>query len=133
MHTGSCLCGTVHYEVRGEPGAISVCHCTRCRKSNGSAFNAVAAVGTRDFHLLSGRDALKEYTSSPGVHRVFCGVCGSPLYSRRDVQPELLRLRLGTLDTKIGTKPVVHIFVADKADWYDIHDEAPQYAQRPAG
>jgi hypothetical protein len=133
MHAGSCLCGAVDYEVRGELGPISVCHCKRCRKSNGSAFNAVAAVRTQDFHLQSGREALKEYTSSQGVHRVFCGACGSPLYSRRDVQPELLRLRLGTLDTAVGTKPVVHIFVTDKADWYEIHDDAPQYAQRPAG
>ena len=131
MHAGSCLCGAVRYEVRGELGAIGVCHCKRCQKSNGSAFNAVAAVRTQDFHLQSGADKLIEYQSSPGLQRVFCGACGSPLYGRREAQPEVLRLRLGTLDTAVGSKPTAHIFVADKADWYEIHDDAPQYAQLP--
>ncbi len=131
MYQGCCLCGAVHYEVQGELGAIGVCHCKRCRKSNGTAFNAVVPVRTQDFHLQSGQEALKEYTSSPGVHRVFCGVCGSPLYSRRDAQPELLRLRLGTLDTPVSGKPAAHIFVADKAEWYEIHDDAPKYEQMP--
>lgn len=133
MYAGSCLCDAVHYEVRGEIGPIGVCHCKRCRKANGSAFNAVTPIRAQDFHLLSGQEVLAEYQSSPGLHRVFCRVCASPLYSRRDAQPELLRLRLGTLDTPINARPAAHIFVADKAEWYDIPDGAPQYPQRPGG
>ena len=34
-----------------------------------------------------------------GVYRWFCSECGSPLISSRDAQPELYRLRIGTLDT----------------------------------
>jgi hypothetical protein len=65
------------------------------------------------------------------VYRVFCGRCGSPLFSKRDAMPELLRLRLGTLDTPVTAKPTAHIFVAEKAEWYDICDDLPQYAERP--
>lgn len=130
MHVGSCLCGAVRYEVHGELGPITVCHCRRCQKATGSAFNAVAPIATDDLHLLSGKDALAEHESSPGVHRVFCGRCGSPLYSRRDAMPDMLRLRLGTLDTPVSGTPGKHIYTAYKAGWFDIHDDAPQFPEQ---
>ena len=37
---GSCLCGAVRYEVTGTPTAFDLDHCSRCRKSSGSAFRA---------------------------------------------------------------------------------------------
>lgn len=131
MHQGSCLCGEVRYELTGELGPIMFCHCARCRKANGTAFLAAAPVSTEQFRLLSGQDKVVEFLSSPGVYRVFCGACGSPLYSKRDSMPETLRLRLGTLDTPVTGKPTAHIFVAEQAEWYEIHDDLPQYPERP--
>jgi len=133
MHQGSCLCGAVRYETAGELGPIVLCHCSKCRKASGSAFNAVAPISRRDFHLLTGQDAIAKYESSPGVRLAFCRHCGSSLYSERDSLPGLLRLRIGTLDTPVGAPPVAHIFVASKADWYEILDGAPQHAERPVG
>ncbi|MNZ28207.1 glutathione-dependent formaldehyde-activating enzyme [compost metagenome] len=131
MLKGSCLCNSVQYEIHGELGPIVMCHCSRCRKANGSAFATNAPVNAADFHLIHGQDALAEYQSSPGVFRVFCGKCGSPLYSRRPAMPELLRLRIGTLDTPIEARPTAHIFVGSKAEWCEILDELPQYPERP--
>jgi hypothetical protein len=34
--TGRCLCGTVKYEVTGEPARFLHCHCARCRKATGT-------------------------------------------------------------------------------------------------
>ncbi len=129
MHAGSCLCGAVRYEVHGELGPITVCHCRKCRKANGSAFNAVAPIARADLRLLGGKDALTEFESSPGVHRVFCSGCGAQLYSRRDATPDMLRLRLGTLDTPVNATPGHHIFAAYKAEWYDIPGHAPQFPE----
>ena len=131
MLKGSCLCNAVQYEIRGELGPIVMCHCSRCRKANGSAFASNAPVNTTDFHLLHGKDNIAEYESSPGVFRAFCHQCGSPLYSRRPAMPEVLRLRIGTLDTPIEDKPTAHIFVASKAEWDEIHDDLPQHPERP--
>ncbi len=125
------MCGAVRYEVQGELGPIMFCHCSRCRKANGSAFLAAAPIPTERLHFLTGRDAVAEYESSPGVYRMFCGRCGSPLFSRRDATPETIRLRIGTLDTPIPGKSTAHIFVGDKAEWFDIHDESPQFNERP--
>jgi len=130
MHAGSCLCGAVGYEVHGELGPITVCHCRKCRKANGSAFNAVAPIAREHFSLLAGQEALSEFESSPGVHRVFCTGCGAQLYSRRDAMPDTLRLRLGTLDTPVEGEPIQHIFTAHKAEWYAIPGDAPQYPEQ---
>lgn len=129
--SGSCLCGGVRYRFSGELGPIMVCHCSRCRKANGSAFQATAPVATADFQLLSGQELLAEYESSPGVFRVFCRVCASPLYSRRTATPGVLRLRLGSLDTPVGGRPELHIFTGSKAEWHEIHDDAPQHPAAP--
>ncbi len=127
MYKGSCLCGGVSYELRGELGAIVYCHCSRCRKAQGTAFGTNSPVQKNEFHLLSGQELLREYESSPGKHRVFCSHCGSPVYSRNTAFPHLLRLRIGLLDTPIEARPVAHIYASSHAEWEAIVDGLPQY------
>lgn len=131
MINGSCLCGTVKYQVNAEISQILLCHCSRCRKATGSAFAALTLVRTEDFQFLAGEHAVKHFDSAPGVGRYFCQDCGSPLFTKRENAPELLRLRIGTLDTKLPTTPMAHVFVASKAEWFEICDSHPQYAERP--
>lgn len=130
MYKGSCLCGSVKYEVQGALGTAVYCHCSRCRKASGSAFASNAVVANSAFKVVQGEESLKTFSTAEGVHRVFCSVCGSPILSRRDSLPDVLRLRLGTLDTPIEERPEAHIFVLSKADWYEIHDSLPQRAER---
>ena len=127
MNQGHCLCGKIRYEVRGAIGPIVLCHCSECRRAQGSAFAANAQIRTEDFVLLTGAEQIKEYQDSPDKLRAFCRNCGSPIYSHRPSRPEVLRLRLGTLETPLATRPVAHIFATSKADWDEITDHLPQY------
>lgn len=131
MLTGSCLCGAVTYQLDQTIEHLVFCHCRKCRKANGSAFNSVSLVNTDKFTLLTGQDKLKSFSSSPGAHRFFCGDCGSPFYSSRDGQPEILRFRIGTLDSPITPATKVHIFVDSKAEWEELCDDNPKFAERP--
>lgn len=131
MHKGSCLCGAIRYEITGLLGPIVVCHCSRCRKASGSAFNAMSPVSSDNFRIVMGKEFLRTYSNDSGVHRVFCGNCGSPIIGKRDSIPETVRVRIGTLDTPVETKISAHIFVGSKADWYEILDHAPQHEERP--
>jgi hypothetical protein len=131
MHKGSCLCGAIHYEINHEIDSVLLCHCSRCRKANGSAFAANAPVPTKDFRIVQGEAQLSVFRTAEGVQRLFCSVCASPIISRRENAPEVVRLRIGTLDTPLGIKPSAHIFTASKAEWLCIHDDLPQYAERP--
>ncbi|MCG8428969.1 MAG: GFA family protein [Chromatiales bacterium] len=129
---GSCLCGGVQYEITGQLGDITHCHCTTCRKAHGAAFSSVAAVQIKDFNCLEGSEFLKSFQSSPGKRRYFCSNCGSHIYAHREEQEHYV-LRLGTLDDDPEVRPVNHIWVSLKAPWYEIAEDAqlPQFSEWP--
>lgn len=131
MHKGSCLCGAVEYEIAGSLGPITYCHCSRCRKANGSAFAAVSAVDVEDFRIVKGQESLRSYRTVGGIDRAFCGTCGSPIVGKRDSAPETVRVRIGTLDTPLRAKVSEHFFVGSKAEWNEIFDGSTQHDERP--
>jgi hypothetical protein len=131
MLKGSCACGQVRYEVRGELiGPVTYCHCWRCRKHSGSSFGTTVGVKSADLVFLAGEELLASWESSPGVHRFFAGCCGSPIYKRGDEMPGVLGFRLGTLDTDPSVKAALHFRVGSKVPWLTIHDDL---AQEPSG
>jgi hypothetical protein len=133
---GGCLCGAVRYRydgpLGGALGVVTLCHCSQCRKLQGYA--AAAAPGlAAGFSVIAGVDQIREYESSPGKKRGFCGVCGAPLYSRRDAAPEAIRLRLGALDDPPADLRIeAHIYAADAPSWAPL-DDAPRYAGEEPG
>lgn len=131
MLTGTCLCSSVAYEIVGPLSQALNCHCSMCRKAQGSAFRSRASVRTADFRFTRGAELVTYYESSPGNHRGFCKVCGSPIHSRFDNHPDVLGLPLGLLDQDPGVKPRFHVFVGSKAPWHDITDDLPQFRELP--
>ncbi|WOE30577.1 MULTISPECIES: GFA family protein [unclassified Acinetobacter] len=131
IYTGSCLCGAIHYQICGEIGPIIQCHCQRCRKANGTAFATNAPVAKAAFQWTQGEAYLKKFKSTATTERCFCRECGSPLISIKAHDPDVYRLRIGSLDTPLTEKPTQHIFVASKAQWDEIHDDLPQYETFP--
>lgn len=129
MLTGSCLCGGIRYQYDGEISEIALCHCQQCRKAQGSAFASNSPIESRLFTITQGTALLQNYYSSPLKKRVFCQRCGSPLYSQRVDLAEIIRLRLGTLDTPISCQPSYHIYAASKAEWWAINDDKPRFNQ----
>ena len=131
MITGRCLCGTVRFDIAGSLGPVVCCHCSQCRHASGSAFAANASVSFKHVRFTSGKDAITEFESSPGKFRGFCSGCGSQIYSRREVLPQILRVRLGTVEGDPGQRLRAHIFVGSKAPWFEITDDLPQYEAEP--
>jgi hypothetical protein len=128
VHKGSCLCGAVRIEVRGELAPPSACHCSMCRKHTGH-YEAGTDV-PRSALTVTGEDKVTWYHSSEKVRRGFCSICGSSLFFDI-VHVDRMGISMGAFDTPTNTKLVLHIFVADKGDYYDIMDGLPQYAQVP--
>jgi hypothetical protein len=132
MLEGSCLCGAVRYEIDGELGPIVCCHCTMCRKAQGSAFATNAPVPADRFRIVQGEGSLRSYKSSARKERLFCGTCGSPIFSRREGANDV-RVRIGTLDTRISARPAAHIHVASKAEWWELRDDLPRHPKFEPG
>ncbi len=131
MLTGHCLCGSVQYEISGKPLALLYCHCEECRRATGSSLNTSIFVRRGDFRIVSGDDALSFHESSPGNRRHFCSKCGSPVFKYFPEPPYLMTVRAGTLDSDPGVRPSGHIWVSEKAPWYEITDGLPQFSKGP--
>jgi hypothetical protein len=130
MIRGSCLCGKVSYEIRGSPQTMYYCHCSMCRKATGSSFATNMLVRAEDFVVLSGREAIKPFLSSPGEHRNFCSECGSPIYGEALKRKGVVSVRCGTLDTDPVVRPSAHIYADSKSPWFIICDQLPQVSQQ---
>lgn len=123
MHRGSCLCGTVSFEVDGDLRAVDACHCSLCRRQSGH-FWASADVSRADLRMIEA-GSLAWFQSSPRVRRGFCSNCGSVLFW--DAQgKQTISISMGAFDSPTGARLEKHIFVADKGDYYDIGDGLPQ-------
>ena len=105
MYTGNCLCGGVCFQILDELEPIQVCHCSQCRKAQGTAFATNTPVKVTAFQLDSGAELLKSFEASPGKQRVFCSVCGSPIYSKKDALPDVLRIRAGLINEPLSVRP----------------------------
>lgn len=131
MVRGRCLCGGVAFEVSGDIGMVTHCHCSMCRKFHGSAFATHGAVPADGFRWLAGQELVRRFASSPGGARPFCRGCGSNVPS--DHMPGFVFVPLGNLDDDPGTRPLAHIFVGSKALWYDIAGDLPRFDAYPPG
>ena len=127
MYKGGCLCGAVRFEITGGIRNIVYCHCSQCRKAQGSAFATNGIVQAGDFRILAGLDGLTAYESSPGKIKYFCKTCGSPIMSKSASRPDQVRIRLGTVESDIEERPVAHIFATSKANWEELCGDLPHY------
>lgn len=125
-HSGSCLCGAVRFTVEGELAPPSACHCSKCRKHTGH-YEAGTDV-PRSAVTITGEDHLTWFQSSEKVRRGSCRTCGSSLFFD-PVFRDWIGIMMGAFDTPTRTRIALHIFVADKGDYYDIADGVPQNLQ----
>ncbi|WP_392558256.1 GFA family protein [Orbus mooreae] len=123
MLTGSCLCSKIHYQIDMDNNIneLIFCHCQRCRKWNGSAFNSAMVVAAEKLQILTGQEHIKAFSTN-GVNRYFCEQCGSNLFTSRDNMPNVYRFRVGSLDTPIYPIKKIHIYTGSKAEWDSICD-----------
>jgi len=127
MYQGSCLCGKVKFTITNKVNDIVYCHCSLCRKAQGSAFATNGNVASNHFKFLSGEDNLTAYQQSDTQTKFFCSTCGSPIMSKNSSNPDVIRIRLGSIESDINEYPEAHIFVSSKANWEEISGNLPQY------
>ena len=132
--SGSCLCGSIAYEIDGELLQFNHCHCQRCRKATGTghATNIILKPGTVKW--LAGEDLLNRYMV-PEAKRfaaVFCRECGSPM-PRVAPDNSIAVVPAGTLDNDPGIRPERRIFQDSRTDWSCPADDLPAFEQYPTG
>ena len=79
--------------------------------------------------ITQGQNLLGEYYATESKKRVFCRRCASPLYSARSDLPDVIRLRVGIINEVLNIEITSHAFTSEKADWFEILDDHPQFTQ----
>jgi hypothetical protein len=128
---GHCLCGAIQFEFEGEPVEAAHCHCESCRRQTSSPVATFVTVQTTALRFTRGKP--KEYASSPGVLRSFCGECGSPIAYWSERRADVIDLFAGTLADPTSVSPSLHTHAQEQLPWFEVLDDLPRYAQSSYG
>ncbi|MEM7563820.1 MAG: GFA family protein [Pseudomonadota bacterium] len=130
ISTGGCQCGAVKYRVNGPLRDVVNCHCTECQRLNGN-FGAHSKARTEHLDITE-TDGLQWYDIHPSVRRGFCKRCGSSLFWEAMQQP-WTGIIAGSLDNGDALTTIGHIFVEEKAGFFEITDNLPQFRKSSDG
>jgi len=130
MAEGGCYCGSVRYEITGEPINQSICHCRDCQKSSGSASVAWIMLSRDEFSLTSG--ALKTVAGKEGAERLFCENCGTGIaYKNANILPGMIDIQTATLDQPEAYIPEMNIQLAEQISWEKVAHKMPGFDRFP--
>lgn len=128
--TGRCYCGEIQYQFTGEPKMFSHCHCESCRRSHGAAFVSWISVDLNQFSITHGREFLKKYESSPGIHWQFCQNCGASIFQTTRHSPTIMYIVAASLNLPITKQAEGHYSYEEKVPWLNISDDLPKFLQK---
>jgi len=65
------------------------------------------------------------------MHRRFCPLCGTPLFSEAEARPHLIFVRVGTFDDPNLANPAMTIWTSSAPRWACIDAELPHVVKQP--
>ncbi|HIP78351.1 MAG TPA: GFA family protein [Kiloniellaceae bacterium] len=124
IETGSCFCGAIAAELRGEPFWVVYDHDDDCRRAIGSPLTVWIGYWTDQVRFTRG--APKIFSKTPGVERSFCADCGTSIgYSDAGLADEI-HLCIGFMDHPERFPPQAHSFWRLKLPWVEMADALPR-------
>lgn len=131
--TGGCLCGSIRYEIEGEPFRVANCHCDDCRKATGSAYATNLFYKETQITLLQGTPKKFQHTadSGNGMTKEFCGDCGSQVFGTGTLRPGVKHVKVGTIDDASFVKPEVNLFITRALGSTHIDDALANFEGMP--
>ncbi|KAL6718536.1 hypothetical protein ACLMJK_004628 [Lecanora helva] len=96
--------------ANGTKYLAGICACRTCRLVSGFDIQTWAFVPLSNLLQTNGdfikfdMDNLRQYDSTDGVHRHFCGRCGATIFYRNEERPDLIDVSVGLLDSSQGAR-----------------------------
>ncbi|MBN2751797.1 MAG: GFA family protein [Rhodospirillaceae bacterium] len=130
---GGCLCGNVRYRFEATPLAHIACHCRDCQYLSGGAESNIVAIPRSTFSITAGQEQIYRSTAESGtsVWRSFCPICGTPLFSGSAHRPELIFIRVGSLDDPSIYTRQIHIWTHSAPAWHLMEPNLPRTEKNP--
>ena len=126
--SGKCFCEHTTVTVTGTPVAVSICHCSICRKLSGAPFT-IQALCKAEQVVVEHEGAPSETASSANVSRCRCAKCGSPIYASL-MKGKMIAVPLTVLNTPGGSsnlKPTHHMYYPQRI--FDVCDDLPKFVK----
>ncbi|WP_120498966.1 GFA family protein [Roseovarius sp. EL26] len=118
---GHCLCGAVSYAFEGAPTWTCYCHCESCRRNCAAPVTAFLGLYATQFRWTGAQPA--SYESTPGIRRLFCSTCGTPMAFDADHYPGDVHLYIATLENPSTIAPTEHVHFEERLPWFSTDDD----------
>jgi hypothetical protein len=125
--TGACFCGTVKFEVSGEPVAMGYCHCASCRHWSAGPVNAFSLWKPDALKVTEGAAQIGTYNKTPISFRKWCKACGGHLFTDHPTMG-LVDIYAAMLP-QLKFEPGVHVNYQETV--LRIHDGKPKFKDMP--
>jgi hypothetical protein len=129
---GGCLCGAVTYEVSGEPIFSGHCACENCQKTTGSGHSSIAAFPEAS---LKAHGEMTSYSAKGDSGQAstyqFCPKCGSRMFTRVAVMPNVVMITLGSMEAAAHFKPSMFIYGKRRRAWDHVDPAIPVFPEMP--
>ena len=131
--TGGCLCGQIRYEVDSDTFIAVSYHCRDCQYVSGGEPAVAVAVPADTVRTVKGHARVFNTTADSGarVYRSFCADCGTPLFAGNEGHPEIIAVKIGSLDDPSGFTPAYYIWVSSAQPWHHIDSTKPAFLKAP--
>ena len=118
-----CHCGSVEIVAAFPSRFCAHCYCESCRRTH--AAGVVTWIGFRrtQVQFARGAELVRDYESSPGTHRRFCGRCGTRLTyeSSQGRWAGEVHLPLALFASAVDRAPQGNAFAEERPDWAPLH------------
>lgn len=130
---GSCICGSVRYEIVAEPIALFACHCSDCQTVTGSGYVFALRVPYDGVAVIQGEAKPYERTEADDRRRIIhrCPHCLTILWSERPDSKAYVTVYAGTLENSPDLEPVAHIWTRDAQEWISFPEDVLLYEENP--
>ena len=123
--SGRCLCGDVTYQYSGPENWSGHCHCESCRRNCSAAMVSFFGVPRAAYSFTGVAPGV--YESSPGVRRLFCQRCGTPMAYDADRFKHEIHFYAASLDDPENYAPEYHVHCEEQLTWVNVADDLPKY------
>src|SRR4029078_7784573 len=132
--SGGCACGSIRYESTSKPTMMLHCHCRDCQRSSGGPFSSFVVLPVDACKLL--QDSLR-FHASPSerggkTRRGFCPDCGSPICGQPESLPQIIAIRVGSLDDPTWFDAKMDVWTSDAHSWDQMNPALPKFEKYPS-
>ncbi len=130
--TGGCLCGNVRYAFDHDPEFVGHCYCRDCQLATGSAFTTILAVPNEKLQIDGEVRAFTvKAASDREVTRLFCPNCGTPLFTRAEMNPSQTFVKCTTLDEPAAFTPTMTCWTSGAQPWAPLPENTVNFEANP--